>query len=168
MEIQREFDYRPPSGPLKLLGILCVILGPITVVMAMQGDVDRVQFRNGIWLTFTGAAAPWALGAAGVVMVLAGVAMVKGAIRQQREGGRVAFLPHSVLFDATKSGSVSDAFKYKDISGIEIAERKGRRLLSFTHPKGKIEAYSSYFTSPEEFEEMCAELRQRVITSPRS
>ena len=162
MEIQREFDYKPPTGSLKLLGVLGVILAPLAAWQAMQGGVDEVNIRGKFWLDVRGPAAPWVFGAMIVVMAVAGYYMFKGGRQMDRTVGRIAFLPHNFLVNWRKVDKLEGAMPYKDISDIKVSEKRGRGILTFRYRDTKQIVYSKGMNSLQEFEEMCTELKQRV------
>jgi len=161
-QIDREFDYKPPAGPLKLAGALTMILGPIVIWQSMSGDVGQIQFGRRLWwITVSGALAPYALGAIGVVCILAGYFMLKGGIQMSKRTGRIAFMPHFFLVSATKDNT-DGAIRYEHLSKITVKEMGSRGILSYWHKDGRFEIDSRNMNAREDFEEMSAMLKERV------
>ena len=120
-EVERQYAYKAPSGPLLLLGWLMIVLAPLLAYVASQKDQHGMTF-SGIELTPNQTvAAGWALA---VVLLWSGVAVVRSVARQRTTGGRVAFTPTAFLFTDLSGDGGERAVAYRDTLSIpEQAQR---------------------------------------------
>jgi hypothetical protein len=164
--IEKQFDYKSEAGPLKLLGVLCIVLAPLAMWMSFQEDPNP----DGLWMLGRGWFAyvpaplvPWVIRAFSLLLVWIGVVMIKGAGEQQKYGGRIAFTPVGLIYEAGKPDGIDRAIKYQDITDIQIADKGNKSALYFKHiGEGKRFIAAASMKSKAEFDEMAAMLQQRV------
>ena len=164
-KIDRQFEYREGVGPLRLLGVLCIIMGPLAMWMSFQDD----PHGDGIWMFGKGwvgyippALAPWAMRIFCFVLIWAGYLMIKGAAQQKKFGGRIAFTPAGLIWEAGPPDGVNRERSYEEISNVRISEAKERKVLNFTRAGAKCVIYSSQMRSVAEFDEMAALMAERA------
>jgi hypothetical protein len=158
----KEFEFLPTTGPLKLLGYLSILLGPITLAFCFSGEVTEVTFPGA--LRITGSAAPYALALVGFCLILSGIFMVRGAAKQEKDGGRIALFPKRFLVSTQKTGT-EGAIYYTDISDISVAKKGDREILTLRHKGGTLQISSDNLISIAAFHDMVQRLREQVETA---
>jgi hypothetical protein len=164
-DIERQFDYNAGAGMLRLLGVLCFILAPVAMWMTFQeGKSGSLWLYGSGWFAYIPPAlAPWAVRVISVVLLWVGYMLFKGAGEQEKFGGRIAFTPTGLIFEAGPPDGLDNETKYQDIADVRVADRKGEKTLFFTRG-GNIKCFvkMSQMKSPAEFDEMAALLAARV------
>lgn len=164
-KIERQFDYNAGAGMLRLLGVLCIILGPVSLWMTFQDsgpDSALWLFGQGWFARIPAPLVPWAMRVISLVLVWTGYLMLKAAGQQQKFGGRIAFTPTGLIFEAGPPDGSDNEIQYQDISDVQVAERKGQKVLLFKRGKIKCFIKASQMKSPADFDEMAAMLAERV------
>ena len=187
-EIERQFDYKEDAGMVRLLGVLCIILGPVSLWMSFQDtgpDSMAWAFFRGWPIPIPGPLVTPLMRVFSVVLVWIGYQMIKSAGKMKKFGGRIAFTKTGLIMEAEPPVGDSKETAYQDISKVQVSERKGKKSLTFwraDHNKLPIvgnqrllglnelrETYNykllikaSQMKSPAEFDEMAAMLAERV------
>jgi len=163
-EVERQFDYNEPTGMLRLLGVLCIILAPLTLWLSRQDDPGG----DGLWLIGKGFFAyipqplvPYAMAVISVLLVWIAWALIKGAGQQKKFGGRIAFTSTGFIYES--GPPVGSEIEYGRISNIRVSGGSKRKVLTFNVAgDNKRVVDSSNMRSIAEFDEMAALLRQHV------
>jgi len=167
-EIEQQFDYdcNESAGMLKLLAVLSIILGPLTLWMTFQaGDSsDGLLLLGKSWFAFVPAPlVPWVTRVFSVLLVWGGWLMFKGASKQTKFAGRVAFTPTGMIWEAGPLAGGNNEIKYHQISKLRLSEKKRGKTITFKRAGvGKCYIASWQMRSMEEFDEMAAILTNRV------
>src|SRR5207237_479397 len=139
-EIERQFDYNEGSaGMLRLLGVLMMIMAPLTMWMTFQeaspGE-GLLLFARGWFAFIPEPLVPWVMRILSLVLIWAGYLIIKGAGQQQKYGGRIAFTPTGLIFEAGPPDGSSNEIPYPDISNGRISDRKEPKSVTFKREGG--------------------------------
>ena len=164
-KIERQFEYHESGSPLRLLGVLCIILAPLAMWMTFQEASFGGLFVYGhSWFAYIPAPlVPWAVRLGSLVLVWAGYAMIKGAGQQDKLGGRIAFTANGIIWEAGPPDGVDRETSYQEISNVRVSDKKGQKVLTFTRAdNAHCFIKSSQMKSVAEFDEMATMLAERT------
>lgn len=158
-DVEREYFYRGRLGPIKLLGVLMIVMAPMAAYMASQPETGTTSLMSIPLTAGQMAFLGWAIAA---LLVIGGVLTIVSIGRYAKKMERICLTGDAITFPEFSQGLATARINYKRISNISVIERKGRRYLEMTVPTGKIELGAANMESQQAFDEMCAELRART------
>ena len=154
----RHFKYKTDASAMKLLGVLMIILGPVAAVMSFQPDANQSVLVFGI--EFTGPSVPWIIRLVAIVLVVAGVGMLRAPTKDPNAHTGVTLTETGVMILGTPE------ILYTDISQISMEPYEFHPMLCLTHSGGKIGIARSRMKK-QAFDELCALIKERTgITAP--
>jgi hypothetical protein len=156
---ERVYSYRGGIGPLKLLAVLMILLAPMSAYIATQPETGVTTFMSIPMTPGQVAFLGWAISA---LLVIGGVLMFRGIGQDANKMQRITLTADSITFPDFSGGMATARVLYTRISNIAVNEKKGRKYLDITVPTGKIQLRAANMESPQAFDEMCAELRERI------
>ena len=168
MDIDKQYDYKAEPGPLRMLGVLCVILSPTTVLLSFQetGSPQHMTVINkGYFFSFNGPIVPWIVRLFALALIPVGIALFKGAKEQAKFGGRIIFTPHGFIYEAGPPAGTNNLIKYGKISDVRVVTKGDKSTLYFMANDAKRFVLSKSMKSMDEFNEMAAMLTERVKAS---
>jgi hypothetical protein len=155
----REYSYRGGIGPMKLLGVLMILLAPMSAYIATQPETRVTTFMSIPMTPGQVAFLGWALSA---LLVIGGVLMFRDIGKAANKMQRITLTADSITFPDFSGGMATARVLYTRISNIAVSEKNGRKCLDITVPTGKIQLRAANMESPQAFDEMCAELGARL------